>query len=217
MKKKRILVIAPHADDEVLGLGGYLLHESTKGSEIYLVIGTVGGEDKRQNYEVRKAELTQVSKYLKVKQTHILFAKCDSLLDTIPSVKIISAIDLLIDVIKPNEIFLNYKSQHQDHIKIYDCCMASLRLREGYSPDLVALYEYPFIGSNIDFINAGKWYHDITDVIKEKVALFEAYETQLRNKPSPLNGGGICNLARMRGLESGYSYAELFYIIRIYK
>ena len=33
---KKILVIAPHADDEVLGCGGYLLHQKAIGAEIFI-------------------------------------------------------------------------------------------------------------------------------------------------------------------------------------
>ena len=41
MERKKILVLAPHADDEVLGCGGYLLHEAKKGSQIKIVIATI--------------------------------------------------------------------------------------------------------------------------------------------------------------------------------
>ena len=53
---KKILVIAPHADDEILGCGGYLLHQKQIGADIHIVIGALGGEDKRQDFELRKRE-----------------------------------------------------------------------------------------------------------------------------------------------------------------
>ena len=59
-ERKKILVIAPHADDEVLGCGGYLIHEKARGAEIFLVIGTIGGTDKRQDYDTRMAEFASV-------------------------------------------------------------------------------------------------------------------------------------------------------------
>ena len=54
---KKILVFAPHADDEILGCGGYLIHESKKGSNIRICIATIGGENKLQNLECRKEEI----------------------------------------------------------------------------------------------------------------------------------------------------------------
>lgn len=214
--KKKILVISPHADDEVLGVGGYLLHEKKSGSEILIIIGALGGKDSRQNLPDRQRELESVCQQLGA-DFKVLYEGFDAELDTIPSFKITSALDRIIDSFRPDEIFINYSSHHQDHKKLFDCSMASLRLREGYSPQLVALYEYPFVGGHYDYINGGRWYHDISDVIDEKVALFNLYESQVRKSPSPLNYKGITALSRIRGVESGFEYAEMFYVQKLVK
>ena len=209
--KKRILVIAPHADDEVLGCGGYLLHQAEEGAAIHLVIGTIGGTDKRQNFDVRLGEFHDVCKALGCRGTY-LFKDKDAVMDTIPSFELTKRIDEYIDSLHPDEIFLNYRSRHQDHIKMYDCTMASLRLREGYMPKFVALYEYPFVSDGLDIVRGGKVYHDISDVITGKVEMFKLYSSQVRTAPSPLNGDGIRTLASIRGLECGMKYAEMFYV-----
>ena len=90
--------------------------------------------------------------------------------------------------------------------------MASMRLREGYMPKLVALYEYPFVMDGMDIVKGGKMYHDISDNITEKIELFNLYKSQVRESPSPLNGKGIITLASVRGMECGVKYAEKFYI-----
>ena len=222
MKIKKILVIAPHADDEVLGCGGYLLHEQMKGSEICIIYGAVGGKmygavgggkiAADQDFTRRYKEAESLNKALSTKNWFVMHKGLDAYLDTVPDVEIITALDVLIGTIRPDELFVNYSSHHQDHRKMYQCAMASLRLREGYSPSLVALYEYPFIGGNHDVINGGRWYHDITDVIDRKIELFGLYGSQLKNPPSPLNETGIRSLAGMRGIESGCQYAEMFYV-----
>ena len=209
---KKILVISPHADDEVLGCGGYLLHQSARNDvKIKIVIGTVGGVDRRQNHDVREAELLSVCEELGA-DCNVLFENMDAMLDTIPCREIVTKLDKEIDVFKPDEIFINYRSRHQDHIKMYDCAMASLRLREGYRPSFIAFYEYPFITNDPDHVDGGLAYHDITDVIDKKVELFELYRSQIKEYPSPLNEGGIKSLAVTRGMECGYKYAEKFYV-----
>lgn len=210
-KNKRILVIAPHADDEVLGCGGYLLHEKAKGAEIHVVIGTVGGTDIRQNYDVRLAELSAVCEALGATFT-VLFKNMDTKMDTVPSFDITSEIDKIIDSFRPDIILLNYRSLHQDHIKIFECGLASLRLREGYSPDLVMLYEYPFAVAQVGSIGGGFVYHDISDCMDDKIRIFELYKSQIRTAPSPLNASGVEALARIRGLECGVKYAEKYYL-----
>ena len=214
---KKILVIAPHADDEVLGCGGYLLHQRSltlpnhQRANIKIVVGTIGGMDSRQDYGTRLAEFNLVCHKLEA-EGEMLFPKMDAMLDTVPSREIISSLDSQIDTFRPDEIFINYRSTHQDHIKMYDCAMASIRLREGYFPKMVALYEYPFVTDGMDLIKGGKMYCNITDVIDEKVALFNLYASQIRQTPSPLNEQGIKKLASIRGMECGMEYAEKYYI-----
>ncbi len=210
-KKKRILVIAPHADDEVLGCGGYLMHQAEAGAAIAIIIGTIGGSDKRQNLEVRRNEFLDVCNAIGAHGQY-LFENKDAILDTVPSLELTKSIDKYIDLLRPDEIFINYRSRHQDHIKMYDCAMASIRLREGYMPKFVALYEYPFVSDGLDIVRGGKVYHDITDVIDSKVELFKLYKSQVKESPSPLNEVGIKTLASIRGLECGMKFAEMFYV-----
>lgn len=209
--KKKILVIAPHADDEVLGCGGYLLHQKEQGAEIGIVIGTIGGMDPRQDYMTRFNEFKSVCEDLDAGMK-ILFLDKDALLDTVPSYELTRQLDEVIDEFQPDEVFINYRSLHQDHIKMYECALASCRLREGYSPKMVALYEYPFATTQVGPIGGGYMYHDISDCINGKVALFEKYDSQIRKSPSPLNREGVLALARIRGVECGVEYAEKFYV-----
>ena len=208
---KKILVIAPHADDEVLGCGGYLLHRKALGDDIKIVIATIGGKDKRQNYAERIKEFRYVCECLGA-QGDYLYPNMDAELDAVSSFELTTALDKIIDEYKPNEIFINCLSKHQDHVKLYQCALASMRLREGYSPDMVALYEYPFSVQSYDIPNGGKMYHDISDVIDSKVSLFKKYKSQVKSSPSPLNEHGIKTLAAIRGLENGCEYAEMFYL-----
>lgn len=82
MEEKKIMVIAPHADDEVLGCGGYLLHN--KGCQILIVIATIGGKDKRQHYETRIKEFSNVCDELGAKGV-VLYQDKDAELDTVSS------------------------------------------------------------------------------------------------------------------------------------
>jgi len=212
--EKRILVIAPHADDEVLGTGGYLLHQMEEGAKIYIVFGTNGGTNKRQVYSERVAEFNEVKSIIKIEKDFILYKDMDARMDTIPTLELATKIESVLDEIKPDEVFLNYSSNHQDHKKLYDCAMIAFRLREGYNPRLIALYEYPFVMSQYDPIDGGRWYHDISDVMEKKIEAFYCYKSQVKERPSPLNADGIRALATVRGLEIGTKYAEMFYIIK---
>ena len=210
-RRKKILVIAPHADDEILGCGGYLLHQTREGAEIVIVIGTIGGTDVRQPFDKRMGEFKSVCAALNAKWI-ILYKGLDAILDTVSSFELTTKIDKIVDGFKPDEVFINALSRHQDHVKLYNCAIASMRLREGYEPQMIALYEYPFTLQGYEMPAGGKVYHNISDVIEEKIKLFELYKTQIREKPSPLNRKGITALAAIRGLENGCDYSEMFYL-----
>lgn len=212
---KKILIVAPHGDDEVLGCGGYLIREKAKGAKIHILFGTVGGTDRRQNTELRLKEIDEVCSKLGAKYS-VISMNHDAILDTVPSMEITSDIDKAIAEIEPDEFFFNSPSRHQDHIKLYNCTLAALRLKEGFMPPMVALYEYPFTLAYYDVVPGGKMYVDITCYIDEKVKLFELYKSQIKHSPSPLNEDGITTLARARGLECGKKYAEVFYIQTIF-
>lgn len=207
---KKILVIAPHADDEVLGVGGYLLHEADKGSRIHIIYGAVGGKDKRQDVSVRLSEIKKVCSMLNAEET-VLFRGKDAELDTVPSREIICRIDEVIDRIRPDEVFINCRSHHQDHLKMHECAMASMRQREGFVPKMVALYEYPCLEPG-EVVDGGRWYHNISDIIYKKGMMLEKYASQIRKAPSPINVDGVMSLASIRGRECGVQYAELFYV-----
>lgn len=206
---KKILVLAPHADDEVLGCAGYLLHQLKKGAEVYIVIATIGGSNRLQNFQERFEEFQDVLKALHPAKGTFLYKNMDAELDKVSTNEFVGKLDEIVDSFRPNEVFINYPSHHQDHKKLYDCAVASLRLRNGYAPDLVALYEYPFI--NIE-VEGCKCYHDIEDVIEEKCSIFSLYKSQVKPSPSPLNSDGIKAIANFRGVQSGMKYAELFYV-----
>ena len=208
---KRILVISPHADDEILGCGGYLASQRDEGSEIHIVYATIGIKGDPVKEAGRIIEAEEVCKRLHASH-QILIENCDGELDMVPTRFFVSQYDSIFDSFKPDELFINYPSWHQDHKKIYDSAMASLRLRQGFMPRFVALYEYPFILNQNIIISGGLWYHDISDSLDEKIELFNIYKTQIKPAPSPLNPAGIRQLAMVRGTECSLKFAELFYL-----
>ena len=112
-QRKRILVIAPHADDEVLGCGGYLLHQKKEGADITIVVGTIGGIAPHQDKETRLAEFNAVCDSLGAQRTVLFFGK-DALMDTIPSYDIISQLDKIVDAFRPDELSFPSSGPHED-------------------------------------------------------------------------------------------------------
>ena len=68
-KKRNILIIAPHPDDEVLGCGGAIAKYAESGNEVYLCIGTKAyAPDWSEEFiKNRKKEIKKSNKILKIK------------------------------------------------------------------------------------------------------------------------------------------------------
>lgn len=208
---KRILVISPHADDEILGCGGYLVHQRDLGSEIHIAYATIGIKGDPMREIGRVAEAANVCKRLNASH-QILVENYDGELDMVPTRFFVTQFDAIFDSFQPDEVFVNYPSWHQDHKKVYDSAMAALRFRRGFMPKFVALYEYPFVLNQNIHVGGGLWYHGITDSMDEKIDIFSLYKSQIKDPPSPLNPDGVKQLAMVRGAECGEKYAELFYL-----
>lgn len=213
---KKILIIAPHADDDILSFGGYMIDELAAGSEVHVRIGTVGGVHRLQKIEIRLDELKNVMESLGVQDYKVYFHGKDAEMDSISQREIACKIDADLDELKPDEVFCCYPSTHQDHIAMYNAFMISMRLRDGYMPPFVALGEYPFILTSKTLPDGGAFYHPLSEeTLKRKIKLFELYKTQLRPSPSPLGSRGIEVLAQTRGIECGHTYAEKFYLQKL--
>ena len=93
---------------------------------------------------------------------------------------------------------------------------AATRLKESFNPEILGLYEYPFINNGY-IPKGGLMYIDISNEFDKKIKAFQLYKSQNKKYPSPLNIEAIEILAKMRGMECGCKFAELIYIKKIVK
>ncbi len=209
---KQIMIISPHGDDEILGLGGYIINEIQKGNKVHIIFGT-DGYPENDNSIIRANEIADVAKFVGFTY-EILYHNMDCLLYTIDKREITRIIDKRIEELKPDEFYCCYPSHHQDHETMYECSRICMRLKTGWIPRIYGVYEYPFINNGC-IPEGGLLYIDITYSFDKKLKAFELYKSQNKKYPSPLNNDSIETLAKMRGMECGCKYAELIYIKKI--
>lgn len=115
---KKILIISPHADDETLGAGGYLLKHRDLKDEIYWINVTNANikygytKQEQENWEIwgkRVSDRYGVKKYIDLKLE-------PAGLDKINKSTLIQIFSDLIKEIKPNIILLPFQNDvHSDH------------------------------------------------------------------------------------------------------
>jgi len=212
---KKILVIAPHPDDEVLGCGGTIKKYAAAGHEVFLGVVTKAyapdwSEDFIKN---RKKEVAQANKILGIKETFFLELPTVKL-DTVPQKELNDKIGEIINKVKPDILFLPfYGDLNQDHRLVFE---AGLVCARPYKNSIKKIFVYE-TSSETEWGTRQFWpvaYMDITETLKDKLGAMACYASELKDFPHPRSLEGITVLAKKRGTEAGLVAAEAFIIIR---
>jgi LmbE family N-acetylglucosaminyl deacetylase len=199
----RVLVIAPHADDETLGCGGVLLKHKSKKDKINLLVVT---NINKNNIWTKKHELKRKKEIEKI--LHLYNFDSYKNLNYEPAkinsssmFNLIQEIDAVIKSLKPNIVYLNNSSDiHTDHQLVYKASISCLKsFRKNYLEKILVyetLSETEYANDNFFHPN---FYVDISKFI-EKVDNF----------PFPRSKEAIYSLAKIRGIRIGVKYAEAF-------
>jgi LmbE family N-acetylglucosaminyl deacetylase len=211
---ERILVVAPHADDETLGCGGLLISRDSREHRV-LVMSL--GKTPPSPGEQTRAEMDLAMQRLGVRGATVAFPGSQGLLDTLPLASLVRVIDQAIDDFRPTSLFVPYASHHQDHQAVYRATLAALRPRAStIGIRLVALYEYPYAASwPPPELPGGKFHLPLSErVLAAKLLTLAAYDSQVGRPGTWLDVARAETWARMRGAEIGVPAAEAFWLVR---
>ena len=94
LEKEKLLVISPHADDEVMGCFGLINKIKNGGGKVSVQILSLGGFDKIEGTRITKEEwkneVTKVSKFLNIDKYEIYNYNDEIIhIDTIPQQELI--------------------------------------------------------------------------------------------------------------------------------
>ena len=218
---KNMMVIAPHPDDETLGCGGVIHRFKHENVNIYWLIVTSINQSDNYSEEFaknREQEIKDVSNYYKFNKVFNLNFPT-SMLDTVPFNNIVTAISKALSEVKPDILFIpHYGDLHTDHRIVFDACMSSIKwfrqktIKKVMSYETLSETNFSYNIENNTF-NANTYY-DISSYIDSKIEVMNTYKTEINKHPFPRSDESIKSLAKIRGSESGFEYAEAFMLIR---
>ena len=213
----KVLVIAAHPDDEVIGAGGTIIRHVCNGDEVCLCVVTKAyapdwSEDMIK--EKRKEAIT-ASKILGIKKTYF----CDLptvMLDTIPQKELNGHILNVVKDAQPEIVYTTWEGDlHLDHRRVFEATIVAVRPVAEVSTKRVLSYEAPVLAP--PYLNKAflpNVYVDISNTLKRKIKAMAAYKTELKDYPHPRSLKAITVHAEQRGLEVGVEAAEAFLLIR---
>jgi LmbE family N-acetylglucosaminyl deacetylase len=226
LSKQRLLVLAPHADDETAAAGGLIARVKEAGGKAWVMVMSTGDllhfddSGKKTRKRTRKDELAAAMKTLGVDGWEIVYedTRLHLALETLPRKELVHQIErraeFSAEKVKPTMIVLPAPSFNQDHEALYQAGIAACRphlaslkafqscVLVGDAPQLAWRPGAPF---------APNFYVDISGrCLDLKLKAFACHASQVRPEPSQAGIGAIRLLAESRGREIGVAAAEAF-------
>ena len=220
MKNKKILIVAAHPDDEILGCGGTIM-KLKKNNEINVIFMTNGvsarGRNKNNEIKERKNSCLKLFKYLSLPEPTFLNFP-DNQMDKTPLIKIVKKIENKIRSLNPSTLITHYSHcLNVDHRITFEAVITACRPINKLSVKKILSFEIP---SSTDWaLFKDKQFHpnyyiDISKHINDKIKMINFYKKELKHYPHSRSVKGIKSLASFRGVSCGVKYAEGFYLNR---
>jgi len=217
----KVLIVSPHPDDEVLGVGGTLARLANEGNDITVAIVTKGWEPlfpKSQVEQVR-LEAHAANKVLGVKSLRFMDLPVTKL-NTIPKHQLNEEFENLIKQEEPELVFLPFcGDRHEDHRQVFNACMVALRPEVNHKcVKQILCYETVsethWSVAYVESCFEPQLWVDISNHLSTKLNAMRSYGSQLRQEPDARSLEAISSLAKWRGSMVGMSAAECFVVVR---
>lgn len=216
----RILVIAPHMDDEVLGCGGTIVRHVESGDEVCVCVVA----NRAYNHQYDPILIEREHEHCRDAQRilgyqHLTFLDLpDERLDT-SQVDVIVPLESAIQDMHPDLVYLPHRGDiNQDHRAVFEAARVACRPYGSCRARTLRIFEVP--SSTDQAGGANEWpfrpnFHvNVAVSLERKISAMACYETESRAFPNPRSPEGLAVLAKKRGTEIGMEAAEAFMIMR---
>lgn len=221
-KNNKILIVAAHPDDEVLGCFATVAKLIKQGYEAYTLILS-GGKTSRgivakEELETLQLEMKNANKLIGIKE--VFTADCpDNAFDSIPLLEIVKKIEEIKQQVQPDIIFTHHVGDMNiDHQITHKAVLTATRpmvdecVKTIYSMEIPSSTEWNAFSTQNAFIP--NVFFEIEDTIDLKVEAMNTYKSELRDYPHPRSLKYLKELARTNGVKVGLNYSENFMLIR---
>jgi LmbE family N-acetylglucosaminyl deacetylase len=216
----KVLVVSPHMDDEVLGVGGTIAKHVENGDEVYVCFIAHRIYNHKYDKVASDREMDnalKAKKVLEYKEAKFLNLNDERLDLCIQDILI--PLENYISEINPELIYVNHGGDnHQDHKAVFKAVMVAIRPSAAKGIKKVLVYESPSSTEQSppipEYAFLPNFYVNIEKFINKKIQALKCYERESRKFPHPRSLEGIEILAKKRGLEIGFPTSEAFVVLR---
>ncbi|MBF0328713.1 MAG: PIG-L family deacetylase [Nitrospirae bacterium] len=227
MKPKRILVVAAHPDDEVLGCGATMAKHSINRDEVHVVIlaeGITGRDEncslRKRNDDLRrlKGSSTKANSILGVKSLNFHDLP-DNRMDSVDMLMIVKIIEAHLKHIKPDIVYTHHFGDlNIDHRIVNSAVMVACRPQpENHLREILFFEVSSSTGWQAPDLSQAftpNWFEDVSSTLSIKLNALQSYKSEMRPWPHARSIKAVEHLARWRGAFVGVEAAEAFYLGR---
>ena len=227
LELNRVLVVAAHPDDEVLGCGGTIARHADAGDQVQVLI-VAEGATSRQNQRDPIQARDELSALAQASQTAGLILGAagvelldlpDNRLDSLDRLDLIKRIEVIIRRHQPQVVYVHHIGDvNVDHRRLHEAVVTACRPTPGHPVRRLLSFE---VASSTEWQPPGSasvfqpnWFVDISDQWQRKREALEAYASEMRPSPHARSLEAVEHLARWRGAQVGVEAAEAFFLLR---
>jgi len=210
-----VLVVAPHALDEVLGCGGAVAKAARAGAriDVLILMGDGSGRDAARRVAAGKA-----AQLLGARPPRFAgFPENRS--DEVPLLELVGAVERAVRESAPTSVYVSHAGNlNLDHRRTFEASVTALRPQPGQP--VRAVYAYEILSSTnwaprgIGPVFLAQHFVDISEVFSAKLAALELYGDEMRTPPHARSLEAVKAHAAYRGSTVGVAYAEAFEVVR---
>lgn len=215
----KILIVASHPDDEVLGCGGTIKRLTLDGHAVFLQLLGAGITSRdgyaEKDIENMKKSIYESNKILGIQQT-FMNEFPDNAFDSVPLLNIVKEIERVKKKVAPELVFTHQPyCLNIDHRITSQAVITATRPMENetvkkvYGFEVLSSSEWNFplrFNPNVFF--------DISRTVNMKIEAMKKYKGELRLFPHPRSCYGIWLNAQYWGMRCGVPFAEAFMLLR---
>jgi LmbE family N-acetylglucosaminyl deacetylase len=218
---KRVLVVAAHPDDELLGFGGTISRLCSQGASVSIIILAQGALSRKgtksDDIDLLKQQSQEAAKKLGANPP--TFAEFpDNEMDTISLLSIVREIEKQVEILQPELVLTHHAGDlNIDHRITHEAVITACRPLPGKSVktilagETVSVTEWQSMARKPFCPNI---FVDIEAYLTQKLGALACYKNEMREPPHPRSFDQIKNLAQIRGRSIGINAAEAFEVVR---
>lgn len=210
---KKIVVIVPHGDDEILGFGG-TINKHTINKDLVTVVFVIAAYNERSALQL-----------LHTKQASNLLGYSVCYLNILPQQLVnfnattLETIENKLKELFPDVLYTVHPGDvHQDHASLFEYVKIATRIKGPVPVPIIYCGEIlssTGCGININLPFLPQHYELLTlQDIRQKQKGLACYAAEIQKYPHPRSKKSILVHAQKRGIEAGGLYAEAFQCVR---